>query len=233
MKAIRTAIVLMLLLCGEVAAGTGQVLLDEVVASVNDMAITRSQVEQEARFILVQEGYHWSGPLSASLLEKVLSRYIAKTLIYGELEKRSKRGGGDMPALEPSEELTELLTGFRSKFKSDEHYRLFLKLAQMSEESLAAHIWKNHRIEQYMQRRMETLARPTQAEVDAEMKKRLRHTTLAENEKPQLRDVVVRELSARKYKSALEKWVDELRGRARVLQAVHFEREAAKGSEAK
>jgi len=27
--------------------------------------------------------------------------------------------------------------------------------------------------------------------------------------------------------------VDELRGRARVLQAVHFEREAAKGSEAK
>jgi len=227
MKAICLAFI-MLLLYSPAMAGTGQVLLDEVVASVNDTAITRSQVEQEARFILVQEGYHWSGPLSAALLEKVLVRYIAKELIYRELEKRSSRNASDMPAREPSDELTELLREFRAKFKSDEYYRLFLELTQMSEETLAAHIWKNHRIEQYMQRRMETLSRPTQTEVDEEMKKRLKITTVAENEKAQLRDVIERELASRKYKETLEKWIDELRGRSRVLQTVHFDREAGK-----
>ena len=225
----RIRLTILLLLCLPALASAEQVLLDEVVASVNDMAITRSQVEQEARFIMVQEGYHWSGPLTPALLEKVLGRYIAKALIYGELEKRSSQSQAEIPSREPSEELTELLTEFRAKFKSEDHYRLFLKLTQMSEESLAAHIWKNHRIEQYMQHRLETLSRPTQNEVDDEMKKRLKSISIAENEKAQLRDVIERELAARKYKDALEKWIEELRGRSRVLQTVHFDSDTSGG----
>ncbi len=202
-----------------------QFLVEEVVASVNDEAITRSQVEQEARFVLAERNYYWAGPLVPSLLEKVLQRYIAKMLIYNEMEKRrsiNAKSSDTMMLEETSREMAQLFGDFEKSFQSKDNFERFLKISRMSRESLAAKIYRNNKIEKYMKKRLEALSQVSQSEIEKELEKREKTTTLAATERRQLRELVQKELQEQKYKDALESWLEGLRERSRVLQIVHF-----------
>jgi len=197
-----------------------EVLIDEVVASVEQTAITRNQVALEARFLLAQSGQSWSGRIPPKLMESVLKRLISMELIYQEMERSGL--GGDQT--EDPVELNKISETFRKSFSSEEDFKAFLTANNLSESALGAMLHKAARIESFMQRRMGLWSRVSEDDVTREITTRNAKggMTADSKEMRDLRSTVRRELEQAKYKAVLSRWLDELAERNRVLQFVQF-----------
>jgi len=197
-----------------------EVFVDEIVASVNNYAITRSEVIQETRFILVEKKQGWFGRLPHDLLDKVLKRLISKQLIYQELERiEPNRATYEQDA---SLDRTTLLENFKANFQSEVYYDAFLRSTRLTKESLTALLIKNKRIENFMKRRLELLSRVSNEEINKEVDKRLAASKKDKTKRKELFDFVKQELERNKYNLALENWLESLQNRNRVLQLIEF-----------
>jgi len=197
-----------------------ETLIEEVVAAVDRTAITRSQVEQEARIILAEKGLPWSRTLSADLLESLVERLIAKELLYQEMERAGLTGDEN-----DAKAGHELLAGFMARFSSPEEFRRFLGSLDVSEESFAALMARNAKIEAFMNRRLNLLARVGEEEIDQEIARRKAEGKLSRDVSPEeteAREFVRQELQKRKYDDALAKWLADLSKRSRVQRLVSF-----------
>ncbi len=196
-----------------------ETLLDEVVGSVNSAAITRSQVIFETRFILVEKGQPWSGGLPAELLERVLQRLIGKTMIYQEMARTGYLRTED----ELRREGAEPIAAFKQSFVSQQDYQRFLRAVGMSEEGLEGVIRLNLRIDTFIQRRLEMLARVTDEDVLAEIRVRKEDGRLArdavENDR-EIQRFIREQLEKSRKDESLAKWLADLEARntVRVLQ---------------
>lgn len=214
-------LVLFPLLACETSAAGKELLLDDIVASVNTAAITRSQVIQETRIILVEKGRFWSGRLSAELLEKITQRLIGKELIYQEMERTGSAGKNHGERLDAQ----SLLISFKRNFPSEDGFSRFLKGLGMSEVALAALLLHNARIEAFMERRLKLLSQATDDEIEQEIQARRKDGRLANDKTPnirELRDFVRQSLEKEKYKKSLADWLSRLSERNRVLRLVTF-----------
>lgn len=189
-------------------------LADEVVASVNTSAITRSQVVQETRIILVQKGQDWTRRLSLELLDRVLQRLIGKELIYQEMDRINsgvtERDSRQIDSLVLNEK-------FSSHFTDPDGYRRFIHALGMNAGSFSALLMRNAKIEKFMERRLKLLSRATEEEIDNEIGK-LRANDRAVKSVPRPeRERVKLDLERKKYSQSLKKWLKDLERRNRVL----------------
>lgn len=106
----------------QVDGGSGVWIMDRVVAAVEGQVITQSQLEFEARVILVNAGGTGAafGPLDPEVLEKSLTTIVDQRLVTLEADKL-----GAYP-LEPGE-LDRAATAFRARFPSEARFREFLE----------------------------------------------------------------------------------------------------------
>ncbi|RME25486.1 MAG: hypothetical protein D6806_07775 [Deltaproteobacteria bacterium] len=142
------------------------VLLDEVVATVDTEVITRSEVEAEARLIMLQR----FGPdalsrePSADLLSQVLRMLINHKLMATEALRIGLPPLGDA-------ERKKLLQGFKMKFRSEDEYLRFLYRYGFTDEQvaevLARHVW----IERLKKRKLSTLKRIGDGQIRAYYRK--------------------------------------------------------------
>lgn len=105
-------------------AGTGPAPqpFDRVVAAVDTQVITRSQLEFEARVLLVSAGGVAAAfsPLDDEVLGKSLAAIVDQRLVTLEADKL------DAYPLEPGE-LERAVTAFRGRFASEARFRAFLE----------------------------------------------------------------------------------------------------------
>ncbi len=203
-------------------------LLDMVAASVGPNAITKSQVVQEARFILLEKGISWAGSIPPELLDKVLQRLVGKELIYQDMERGrvAVEEPGKVPDSEDAAKISELLKRFDEKFSSERERRRFRTALGMDASGLAALLLRNTRIEAYMERRLKLMARVTDQQVERELKRRRESGALSKDagmNVQELRAFVREALEKEKYNQALEKWLTDLRNRYRVRVLLSFE----------
>ena len=136
------------------AAEGGGVLLDEVVATVDREVVTRSEVEAEARLIMLQR----FGPeaLSREPSKDLLSQ-VLRMLINQKLMAKEALRIGLSPVGEKERE--KLLQGFKMAFRNEDEYLRFLYRYGLTERQvaqvLARHVW----IERLKRRKLSTLRR--------------------------------------------------------------------------
>lgn len=189
-------------------------LADEVVASVNTSAITRSQVVQETRIILVQKGQNWASRLSLELLDRVLQRLIGKELIYQEMDRINSAVTGRDSRQIDSLELNEK---FRAHFTDPDEYERFIRALGMNASSFSALLLRNAKIEKFMERRLKLLSRVTEEEIDNEIGKLRANDRAVQSVPRHERERVRLDLERKKYSQALKKWLKDLERRNRVL----------------
>ena len=200
-----------------------EVLLDEVVASVNSVAITSSQVIQETRIVLVEKEQPWAGKLPAELLESVLKRLIGKELIYQEMERIGKPRG--------KVEMTDgrrIRLEFERRFPSPRELQRFLVSLRISRNSLEALLLRNAKIETFMKRRLTLLSSVTDEEVERELARRKMEGKLSRDkhvDRAALLKFVRLDMEKKKYNESLKKWLNDLQERSKVFQIVRFTRD--------
>lgn len=201
-------------------ADAKEVFVDEIIASVNNYAITRSEVIQETRYILAEQKQGWFGRLPAQLLNKVLERIINKQLIYQELERieSSQNNLKEDPALDRE----TLLDNFKKNFAEEKQYKAFVKTSGFTETSLVALMVKNKRIENFMKKRLDLLSRVSNEELKREVDRRLKNSGKDKKNRKEFLKFVKTELEREKYNMALENWLNGLKNRNRILQFVEF-----------
>lgn len=205
--------------------------LDEIVAAVNDTAITRTQVIQEARFILAEQGQYWAGELPSSFLNKVLERLIAKEMIYQEMGRAAESVRKELTHFDAS----TLARQFQSRFVDTATYQRFLATLWMTQEAFEALLLRNKKIEAFMSKRLDLLSRVSEKEVGVEVKKLLQQPklnrahkrSLTKAEIGEMRDFARNAIKKAKYDTALKRWMKDLEARNRILRIVRFQKNIA------
>ncbi len=199
-------------------------LIDEVVASVGNTAITYTQVVQETRLILVEKGQYWGGRLPADLLEKVRERLIGKELIYLEFERGVSNASEGLDVAEGN----RLRLAFSQQFPSVQEYGRFLQQVELSESALTALLLRNQKIERFIRRRQEMMSRITEDELDQEIERRRKAGLMARDtnvNSEQLREYVRQDIEKQRYDQTLTSWLARLNERYKVRRMTRFQQD--------
>lgn len=222
----KRAFIFLLMLAGLLAhpllfAGDDWVLADQVMASVNHVAITRNQVVQEARIVLAEKKRDWSERLSVELLESVLERMIAKELIYQELERVGQQNGEESPI-----EGDALVAAFGRHFGTPREYDVFVESIGLSRRSFVALLIRNARIEAFIDRRMALMSRVSDEEVRRAANRRPSERESRESAEARAERIafVRQDLEREKYSRSFARWMEDLQGRNSVHRLAHFSR---------
>ncbi|MCI0574063.1 MAG: hypothetical protein L0Y66_25290 [Myxococcaceae bacterium] len=137
-----------------------EVVVDRVVAVVEDTLITQSELVFEAHVMLAQRtaASQALAPLDDALLASVLELSIAQRLQAREAERLGA------PPLEPAERIA-LVDAFRRRFPSEEALQAFLDAHGADMPQLAALLERNLRAERALEGRLRVRAQVTEAEV--------------------------------------------------------------------
>jgi hypothetical protein len=198
--------------------GASSQTLDRVVASVDRMAITQSDVETEYRTeVFLREGRVPSTLPDAITLSQVLERVIDQKLLMEEAAAEHK----DLAASQQRAELT--LADLRNQFSSEEAFQAALRSLGLNENDLLARIEEQELILRTVDQKLRPLVSVGQEEIEAYY----RTTFLPEWEKkskenaPALADVeaqIQEILVQRKIDQQLEVWLKELRANHHVRE---------------
>lgn len=191
--------------------------MDRVVASVDGMAITQSDVETEYRTeVLLREGRVPSALPDATTLSQVLERVIDQKLLMDEAAEDA-----DSAALRQRAEQT--LADLRSEVASEAAFQVGLRSLGLNEHDLLARIEEQELILRTVDQKMRPLVSVAQDEIEAYY----RTTFLPEWAKrskenaPPLTDVeakIQEILVQRKIDQQLEVWLKELRATHHVRE---------------
>lgn len=192
-----------------------EILIDEVVATVNRQVITRSEVMQEGRLILVQR--FGADALQRRLTPKFLAQVLELLVNQRVLSLEALRLGLP-PVNNPQRQ--QLLEGFRRRFDSEEQYRRFLYRNDYREEAiaeiLARHLW----IERLKERKLRSLPEVT----DAEVRSYYERHRLELGAKPLalVGEAIRLKLLTRRREKFLAQWLWQLRRQSEVRILVDF-----------
>jgi len=199
------------------AGGNGpvEVLVDEVVATVNRQVITRSEVVQEGWLILVQR--YGSDALQRKLTPKFLSQVLELLVNQRVLSLEALRLG--LPPV-TDQQRSRLLEGFRRRFDGEEQYRRFLYRHDYTEEAiaetLARHLW----IERLKKRKLRSLPEVT----DEQVREYYERHRLQLGAKPLalVAEAIRLKLLTRRREKFLARWLWQLRRQSEVRILVDF-----------
>ncbi len=193
--------------------------LDEVACAVNDIAITRTQVEQEARIRLAEKGAYWGGRLPPDYLEAVMDDMVSRELLRQEAERiEYRKNDKDSNALRG-----QLLDRFRSVFLELANYRYFLTRMQLSEEGLVSRLLRNRLIDDFVEERLQLIVRLDERKLAERLRLITAREFVGEQEVESLRKKLRFDMEREEKKQALERWIKQLAERGRVYQLVKFD----------
>jgi len=203
------------LLMGLSASFSRAEVLDRVVASIGEVAITRSDVEHEYRLERLLNG-QWPPPAPDSkALEQVRDRLTYQKLL---LEEETQDLSHD-PALEKT--AADELDGVRKRFPSEQDYQSALHSLHMDEKQILTTLIDQQRILRIIEERLRPGATPGMPEVESYYREVFtpEYTRTHGPPVPPLTEVkgqIQEILVQKKIDELLATWLEELRPSRRV-----------------
>jgi glycerophosphoryl diester phosphodiesterase len=189
--------------------------LDRVVASIGDVAITQSDVEQEYRLERFLDGQWPPLPPESKTLDQARERLVYQKLLLEEETQDLSRD----PTLEKT--AAEELDGLRKRFSSEQDYRSALQSLHMDETQILTTLIAQQRILRIIEQQLRPTAAPGTNDVESYY-----HDVFAPEfmrthgpPVPALTEVEgqIREILAqRKIDQLLASWLEELKPSRRV-----------------
>jgi hypothetical protein len=136
-------------------------ILDRVVASIGDVAITQSDVEREYRLERFLDGQWPAPPPDSKTLEQVRERLVDQKLLLEEETQDSSHNA----ALEKT--AAEELDGLRNRFSSEPDYQSALHALHMDEKQILTTLVDQQRILRVVEQRLRPGAVPGTADVES------------------------------------------------------------------
>jgi hypothetical protein len=195
-------------------------LLDQVVAVIGSKPLLLSELELEARVALISQGgtkAAWA-PLDSEVLAAALDHAIGKRLAQAEAER--------LQVFAPDEaEVRASLNAFASRLGSEQAFRRFLEIHQVSEAQLAALFRRDLRVARYLEGRVRISSRVSEDEV----RTRYLENPEAYGSQPfaAVRDVIRAQITREKRESLTRQHLDELLARSDVRVLASFARKRA------
>lgn len=193
---------------GSADAGLGPV-VEEVVAVVEERVVTRTDLELEARVVLVDNGGYEAAfaPLDRATLSSVLDYLVNQMLIVSEAER--------LRVFEVSaDEVAREVDRFARRFPDRATYEAFLTAQDVTADRIAGIFRRDLRVKRYLDSRVKLTVRIGEDEVQAFYEKngeRFGGRTLAD-----VREVIRGYLFKQRYEETVRRLVKELRGRGEV-----------------
>jgi hypothetical protein len=136
-------------------------ILDRVVASIGDVAITQSDVEREYRLERFLDGQWPPPPPDRKTLEQVRERLVYQKLLLEEETQNLSRD----PALEKT--AAEELEAVRKRFPSEPDYQSALHALHMDEKQILTKLVDQQRILKIVEQRLRPAAAPGTTDVES------------------------------------------------------------------
>jgi len=150
----------MLLLAGVSALGARAEVLDRVVASIGEVAITQSDVEREYRLERFLDGQWPPSAPDPKALDMARERLTYQKLLLEEETQDLSRD----PALEKT--ATEELAGVRQRFPSEKDFQAALGALHMDEKQVLTTLVEQQRILRVIEERLRSEAAPATPQVE-------------------------------------------------------------------
>jgi hypothetical protein len=189
--------------------------LDRVVASIGNVALTASDVEQEYRFELFRNGQTPVTPPDLATLERVRDRLIDQRLLAEEAEAESIERA-DLPR-----QAAQALAEVRKKYPSEEAFQSALQTLGTSEGEVLSRLKEQAAVLQIIDQRLRPAAWVEQTEIETYYHETFvpeyaRHTVgpapALEEVESQIREILVQQ----KIDQLLATWLQELKAGRRV-----------------
>lgn len=179
-------------------------LVDRAVASIEERVITASQLDFEARVLLVNAGGVNAAfaPLDQAVLESSLRLMIDQRLAVLEADKL------EAYPLEPGE-LEKAIAGFRARFESEGHFARFLQLHEAELGDVAEVLRRNLRAQRALEGKLRLRAQVGEAEAQAYQ---LAHPELKNSSVEQVRSL----LAQKKFGELVKRELQEQRRQSDV-----------------
>ncbi len=201
--------------CGGTVCPAAQT-LDRVVASIGNLAITASEVEQEYRFERFLDAQWPAPPPNAAMLADAREHLTYQILLTQE------ENPGPSDRAESEKSATERLAALRKEFSHPEDFQRAIKDLRMTETQVLARIAQ----EELMLRLIDQRLRPAASPSDNEVADYYRSTFVPEFQKknadaapPPISEVEgqIREvLTQKRINELLDQWIEELKPTANV-----------------
>ncbi len=136
-------------------------ILDRVVASIGDVAITQSDVERQYRLERFLDGQWPPPPPDIKTLGQARERLVYQELL---LEEETRDSSHD-PALEKT--AAEELDGLRKRFPSEQDYQSALHALHMDEKQILTALVAQQRILRIVDQRLRPAAAPSTTDVES------------------------------------------------------------------
>ena len=197
------------------AVPSGAEMLDRVVASVGNTAITRYDVVQEYRFERFLDGKSPAGEPGGEESQAALNRLISQTLLAEQMQRlrRTSKNGAKAAA--------DTLKSVRDKFPNEQSYNAALQSLGMTEPQVLNRLEIYLRTLQMINNRLRPTALPNPGEVDDYYKKVFVPEYAKRNPGPppaldQVREQIREILIQKKMNEQMDDWLDRLKASHRV-----------------
>jgi peptidyl-prolyl cis-trans isomerase SurA len=203
----------MVCLCILIAATSHAVLVDRVVAAVNNDVITLSELRQTVAFNAAVGGKGNGSRLETETLQGIINRRLLLQEAYR------------LKVAEVSEQdIAAEVVRFRDRLGTEAAFREFLARTSMTEEQLEKLLGERLLVERFVEKKIGLFARVSRDDVQAYFRDHpdeFREKRFAEVQKE-----ITARLSEQKINQQLDQYVDELRSRAFIrINAVREEGE--------
>jgi hypothetical protein len=192
-----------------VATEPKEVLVEAIVATVDQAVITLSEVESEARIILIRRGgvRGASGSIDNSLRAAVLQYLVNQEVILNEARRLQMFQVND-------EELERELEQVRRQFATKQQFDQFLIDNGLTQDDIAEIIRRDLRVAKFLRSRVQMMTRMDSVELRAYYDEH--HSEFADMSFAQARGLIEERLGRDRHDKAIRAWVEELKQRANI-----------------
>ena len=189
--------------------------LDRVVASIGDVAITQSDVESEYRLERFLDGQWPPPPPDSKTLDQVRERLVHQKLLLAEENQNLPQD----PTLEKT--AAEELDGLRKRFPSEQDFESALHSLHMDEKQILGVLVDQQRILRIIEQQLRPAAAPATSEIESYYQEVFapEYTRTHASPVPPLEEVegqIQEILAQKKIDELLAQWLEELRPGRRV-----------------
>lgn len=190
---------------------------DRVVASVNEVVITQSEVDLMTRVRLVREkqGAALGRPLSAAQRNTSAEQLINQALIYNEARRLA------FQQISP-EDVEGQLNDFRGRFTTPAGYQVFLQKHEVTERELTLRFQRMLLGFRFARDQVRLNIKVTDLQVSEYLARHAGEAALAGKRPEEARELARAALLQAAFPAALQEWVASLRKRARVRVLVVY-----------
>jgi hypothetical protein len=197
------------------AVPAGAEMLDRVVASVGDTAITQRDVDQEYLFERFLDGKSPAGEPDSEDTQAALNRLISQTLLTEQMRSpgRASKNG--------AKNAEETLKSVREKYPDEQSYRAALQSLGMTEPQVLKRLEIYQRTLQMINNRLRPMALPDPAEIEDYYKnifvpEYTKQNAGAPPKLDQVREQIREILVQKKMNEQLDDWLKRLKASHRV-----------------